>query len=145
MSNEVRIDTLIDVSKRLTDVMNREVDLLRQMKIGDIAPLQDEKTALAAAYASALGSVSGDPAALKETAPGLRQALDRVTADLRAAADTNVTVVLAAKAVNERVFKAIGDAVAEQKSPLGAYTATGGSTPHSPGNGALSFSLDDHI
>ena len=80
------IDDFIDVSNRLTDLMTAEVSSLRAMRPKDIAPLQEEKSALTERYTQYLRAFrSNDPSAPQpansDQRAHVRKAVTRLTED----------------------------------------------------------------
>lgn len=138
-----QIESLIDLTSRLTSIINQEIGLLRAMRTTEIGPLQEEKARLATAYADAFQAVRKRPAVVKDADPGSREALKQATAALRVALDENVLAVHAAKDVNERLIRAISDAVAQTKDTAPVYTATGASAAAAAG--AVSLAIDQRI
>ncbi len=120
-----RLGEVIRLSGQLAALMTEETELLREMRIAEIEPLQSQKAALAAAYASVLSAVGRRPEQIAEAPPALRQSLRDATRELQTALDQNMRAVIAAKTVNERLIRVVSDAIAEQRAPGGAYTANG--------------------
>jgi len=120
-----QLDEVIQLSNRLAALMSEETALLREMRVSEIALLQDQKSALANAYASAIGAVKRAPGALSEAPVDLKSALREATRRLQESLDANMRAVIAAKTVNERLIRVVSDAIAEMRSPAGAYTASG--------------------
>jgi len=52
------IDALIEIASQLIALLGRETALLRQMKIGEIAALQEEKLTLSRAYEARVRSLN---------------------------------------------------------------------------------------
>lgn len=145
MSANGQIGTLIDLTERLTEVMAREVEHLRAMRSSEIATLQEEKARLAAAYAGAFETVRENPAAVTDAEPRLRGVLKEATASLQATVEDNVRAITAAKALNERLIRALSAAVAETLMPVAAYTSTGGTAPPASAAGRVSLAVDNRI
>lgn len=145
MNANSQIGTLIDLTERLTEVMAREVEHLRAMRSSEIATLQDEKARLAAAYIGAFETLRENPAAMTDAEPRLRGVLKKATAVLQATVEDNVRAITAAKALNERLIKALSAAVAETLMPVAAYTSTGGTAPTASVAGPVSLAVDNRI
>ncbi len=140
-----QIDTLIELSGRLARLLENESEHLRAMRLSDLADLQEEKANLAAEYAGAFASVRANPSAVREAEAGRRAALKDVTGGLRETIRTNVRAITAAKTINERLVRALSEAVASALMPLAAYTATGGAAPASPAAGPVPLAVDNQI
>ncbi|MFQ5786040.1 MAG: hypothetical protein ACE5H8_14630 [Alphaproteobacteria bacterium] len=140
-----QIGELIDITGRLAAVMAEETALLRAMRTSEIEPLQEIKSTLAAAYAGALESLRRNPPLIRDAGPDLRETLKGATDDLIAKLGDNLSVVHAARTVNERLIRTLGDAVAEQRSPIHTYSSNGGKTQSDTDGGALSVTVDHRI
>lgn len=145
MNATSQIDTLIELSGRLARLLESESEHLRAMRLSDLAELQEEKAKLAAAYAGAFESVRDNPSAVREAEAGLRAALKDATGGLRETIGANVRAITAAKTINERLVRALSEAVASTLMPLAAYTATGGTAPASSLAGQVPLAIDNQI
>ena len=145
MTEPFPIVELIDLTERLTEVMAREVALLDAMRPSEIGPLQSEKAMLSTAYASAVGLVNKNAALVDEADPDTRDALTRATARLKETMAVNLRAIDVAKTFNERLIKALGEAVAESRPSTNAYTAAGGPTPTVTPANQTAITLDDRI
>ena len=136
---------LIDLTERLTEVMTRELGLLDAMRPSEIGPLQIEKATLSAAYASAVGLMNKNAALVDEANPDIRDALTRATARLKETMVDNLRAIDVAKTFNERLIRALGEAVAESRPSTNAYTAAGSPTPAVTPATPTAIALDDRI
>jgi len=137
-----RLGEIIRLSGQLASLMTEETELLRKMRIAEIEPLQSQKSALAAAYASAITAVGRRPDQVTDAPADLRQSLREATRSLQTALDQNMRAVLAAKTVNERLIRVVSDAVAEMRAPGGAYTANGCAPSSADAAEPISLSVD---
>ena len=145
MTEPSPIGELIDLTERLTEVMTREVALLDAMRPSEIGPLQSQKATLSAAYASAVGVMSNDAALVDEADPDTRDALTRATARLKQTMVDNLRAIDVAKTFNQRLIRALGEAVAESRPSTNAYTAAGSPTPTVTPATPTAIALDDRI
>ena len=53
----------------LTEILKQETELLLQMRVSEIGPLQERKTRLAEAYAQSHRTLSADPAPVRMLSP----------------------------------------------------------------------------
>jgi len=120
-----RIEQLIHVTGRLIDVMDREIALLRAMRIGEISALQQEKLDLTAEYENAVAALAAEPELLRAVEPALRAELAAVASRFDAAVAENARALGAVRESHDRLLRAIVDAVAEQRSRQKAYTSRG--------------------
>ena len=145
MTEPSPIAELIDLTERLTEVMTRELGLLDAMRPSEIGPLQSEKATLSAAYASAVGLMNQNAALVDEANPDTRDALTRATARLKETMADNLRAIDVAKTFNERLIRALGEAVAESRPSTNAYTAAGSPTPAVTPATPTAIALDDRI
>ncbi len=117
---EARVRALIDVTHRLTALIEEENGLLRTRRPRDVAPLQAEKTRLAGVYADAIRDIAAD----RSTVAG---ADDRLIAELRdlteifeARASEQRALIEGARAASEGVVRAIATEVADDAGGYGA-------------------------
>ena len=129
MSTTSRIDELIKITSRLIAVLDREVELLRATPSTGIEALQEEKSALTAAYESQARSLAGHPELLEALQPVLRAELERVTGRFQSAVSANEVALRAARETTQRVLQAIADEFDKNRRDKAGYSATGyGST-----------------
>lgn len=125
MTTENRIGALIRVASQLIEVMNREVEILRQMRPNDIEPLQQEKVALSALYEERVRELAAEPNALQTIGPALRQEFADVASRFNQAMADNERALHAARTAHNRLIQAVIAAVEEiQMRPQG-YAADG--------------------
>ena len=145
MSGHSQIDTLIELSDRLSRLLAHESEHLRAMRLNNLAAVQEEKAKLAAAYSSAFELVRANPLAVKSADTGMRKALKDATSGLKKKVADNMIALTAAKVLNERLIRALSEAVATTLMPLAAYTATGGTAPMSSATGRVPLAIDNRI
>ena len=115
------------------------------MRPSEIGPLQSEKATLSAAYAGAVGLMNKNAALVDEVNPDIRDALTRATARLKETMADNLRAIDVAKTFNERLIRALGEAVAESRPSTNAYTAAGSPTPAVTPATPTAIALDDRI
>ncbi len=119
------IEELIDLTERLTEVMATETEILNGMRPSDIEPLQVEKASLSAAYSDAVGAANSHASDIASARLDQRERLARATARLQDTMADNLRAITIARAFNERLVRALGEAVTESRHPATAYTANG--------------------
>ena len=125
MTKPSRFADLLAITSRLISCMEREVELLRGFKPAEMRRLQQDKTVLADAYrAFAM--------AMKEPDPGtdlvndaLRLELTEATERLQATLGDNLRALKAMRDVNERVMRAVVQALDEPRSETAGYNRRG--------------------
>lgn len=139
-----QVETLIKVTSRLIGVLDREVEMLREMRISDIETLRPEKNELTLAYEQAVRALSVEPEKLAAIEPALRDTLAELAQRFDGALAANARALSAVRDSHDRLLKTVVDAVADNRARQKAYNATGSfetgqRTPRSP---ALSLSFD---
>ena len=147
MSTQRQVNDLIQITSRLIVVLEREVELLRTMPSTGIEALQEEKSALTAAYESQARSLSGHPKFLEALQPVLRAELERVTGRFQSAVSVNEAALRAARETTQRVLQAIADELDKNRRNNAGYSAQGyaaSSSRRTPGQ-PLSIALDKRL
>ncbi len=136
------IEEMVQVTNRLTDLLNEEVLLLEQMNVTQAGELQAEKIALTQVLEAQKKLIDAQPEMIYEIDDETRDELRGSIEQFHTALQRNVRLVAVAKAVNQRVVQAVMDTLAEQQS-TGAYTKAG-VTAQAPQQ-AVSISLNQQI
>ncbi len=147
MSTQSQVNDLIRVTSRLIAVLEREVELLHTLPTSGIETLQEEKSALTAAYESQTRSLSGSPELLEALQPVLRAELKQVTGRFRSTVSANEAALRAARETSQRVLQAIADELDKNRCNQAGYSAQGRVTPSSrrTTRPPLSISLDQRL
>jgi hypothetical protein len=146
MEMHPRIEGLIKIGSRLIDVMEREIEMLREMRPGDLKSLSADKDSLVAAYEDCMAALKGDDKLIAAASPTIKDELMRTAAKLNATVAANERALSAAKAANERLLKAVVDAVAADRQRVAAYAKNGARTMSSPRNAQpVSLNIDTRL
>lgn len=124
-SISVEVQALIEVSRRLTDLMTAELVALRSMRPRDLAPIIAEKNALGAEYETRFRALKDRKSELAALDPHLREEVRHATETLNAVVHSNRRALTAARDVNEKLVRTIADEVSRQRNPAAAYTREG--------------------
>ncbi len=116
---------LIAVADRLGSVLRREIEMLQEMRPGQIATLQDEKTALIDSYAAQIGALNDSPGALDRLDAAAKLQLRRTVEGLRDTMTENEMALRAAHDVNVRLVETVVEAVNEATGPTPVYDPSG--------------------
>ncbi len=139
------IEELIGLTERLTEVLTKETEILNGMRPSEIGSLQSEKASLSQAYSEAVGAANSNTSKVASARLDLRERLARATARLQDIMADNLRAITIARAFNERLVRALGEAVTENRRPATAYTADGQrlfTVNHMP---PTAMTLDDRI
>ncbi len=139
------IEELIDLTVRLTGVMTRETEILNGRTPSEIEPLQREKSSLSTAYSEAVSAANHNTSQVASARLDLREELARVTARLQDAMADNLRAITIARAFNERLVRALGEAVTENRHPAASYTANGQRMFTMSHGAPTAMTLDDRI
>jgi flagellar biosynthesis/type III secretory pathway chaperone len=120
MTPAERIDTLIALTDRLSDCLEQELAALRRRRLDVIAELHREKTKLTAAYEIEVKQIRQSREMLAGLELDRRQALAIASTRLSRCMIENERALRAARTVNDRVLKAVVEAVERERGqPVG--------------------------
>jgi flagellar biosynthesis/type III secretory pathway chaperone len=121
---EINIPNIIALTAKLAQVMAQEVDLLDEMKIKQIVPLQEEKQWLTKALEVQLARVRKRPELLEEIDSRQREDLRDIVRVFEEVRTANFDRLMTVREVNLRMVEAIKDVVREA-SQKASYKGTG--------------------
>src|SRR3954462_13075040 len=107
------VDEVVDVTQRLTALLEREVELLKNLKPQDIRDLQHDKAALAATYERQIRDLRAKPDQLAAVDGKLKEGPRQATMRFQVALADNERSIRAVKTVSERLMRAVVAAVAD--------------------------------
>ena len=132
---------LLKVLGRLIEVLRQEIQMLKRMDPSGIQNLQQDKLVLTAAYDSLLSRLRERPDTLKSLAPELREQIMALTTEFQTALTDNARALFAVKEANDRLFKAIVQAVEDKRTQNNTYSASGSLATAAAANGGQPMSL----
>ena len=110
---------------RITQVLEREVPLLKALKGEAIEALLDEKRAATEGYMALAERLRAAPKLLDGLAPAAREELRTAAGRLTSATEANARALRAGLEANSRLVKTIAQAVTEQSLGNNRYRADG--------------------
>lgn len=125
LAQEAPIDltgSILAVTSQLVHAIRRETAALREMRIGELEPLQNEKARLIELYRASLERLRTGAARITQEEES-RGELRAVTAELADAAAENERLLRASRTATERVVRVVVDAVRKHRNASGGYTA----------------------
>jgi flagellar biosynthesis/type III secretory pathway chaperone len=125
MSNASRIADLVQITNRLSDLLERESALLRARKLTEMESVRQEKFTLSSAYETNVRALRSQPEMLAEATPETRQQIKAAFDRFEKALALNERSLRAAKEVSDRVLRAIADEVGRKRSENLAYSPNG--------------------
>ena len=140
-------DKLIGMTDRLSQLMEKEVELLRGRRANDIQALQSDKESLAGVYQRIINDLQQNPAALEGLDDRRRDRIKHAAARLQGAATGNAIALRSAIEANHHLIETIAGAIRDQSNAHAPYMANG-RVAHGNGTQAkrnLSVSLNDTL
>lgn len=116
---------LLNIIERLSDLLERENDMLRTMKPFEIQALQEDKLALTAAYEARLKSLKENPEEINGWPASARAGLKATIRRFQAMLANNEHSLRAAKQATERTLSAIAEEVRLRTQEHAAYSDKG--------------------
>lgn len=114
-----QVTVLMTLMKRLVQVMDHERAILKSMRLDALPDLQDEKVALAEAYAIEIARLRCSPEVLASLEPHVRAQLHDAMCGFQESATVNLQALSAAREVLDKLLCNIGESLAR-----GARTLT---------------------
>jgi flagellar biosynthesis/type III secretory pathway chaperone len=147
MSNASRIADLVQITNRLSDLLERESAILSARKLSEMESVREEKFTLSAAYETHVRALRSQPEILLSATPALREQLKAAFDRFEDSLGKNERGLRAAREASDRVLRAIADEVDRQRRDKLAYSANGHtSAPHMPGSRpAVSVAVDERF
>jgi hypothetical protein len=139
---ETQIASLLRVASRLIVVMEQEIATLRAMRPRDIAALQTEKSALAAAYEEKVRDLARDPNMVARVSAALQQEFGDVAGRFHQVLAENERALRAARAAQEKVLRAIVTTVEKDRIKHVGYGIGASSIGAQRNSAPLSLTLD---
>jgi hypothetical protein len=106
-----RVSMALTLMRQLRNVVARETEALRQMKLAPLADLQAEKTALAVAYEREVRDLRANPEIFAALDDNVRRAFAEASRELQATIGANVRALEAARHVVEGVVKTMSQSL----------------------------------
>ncbi|MHA1599430.1 MAG: hypothetical protein ACTSW2_01290 [Alphaproteobacteria bacterium] len=147
MSESNRVADLVQITNRLSDLLERESNILRARKLAEMDSVREDKLLLSTAYETHVRALRSQPEILTETSPMLREQLKAAFDRFEKVLAENEQGLRAAKEASDRVLRAIVDEVDRQRRDNLAYSANGHSSArHMPGSPPpVSISIDERF
>lgn len=150
MNATPKIEDLLAIVGRLSEVLEQENQALRDQRHREAAALLEEKSRLAQAYESQIKGLREVPAEdLAEVDAELRDQLREAGERVQRQMEENAILLKAAIEAGRRFMEAVADAVRDKSTTSSTYTARGGlRNPKGRGGGAsktLAVSLNQAL
>ncbi len=122
---EQQVSAIINIASRLIEIMNSEIDVLREMRIKGLEELQEEKTILVTAYENAVEALQSEPEVFVAVSEAMKQEFAEVVSHFNKVLANNERALNAAQIAHDRLVKAIIHAVEENQASVKTYSANG--------------------
>jgi hypothetical protein len=120
-----RIDLILDLTRRLSALVEREIALIQAHEPQRLAEHEDERSRLSLLYAREMQSLRADPEAARKAE---RDRLERLKNETKAFNDTldrHQRLIKRMRRVTEGIVKAVSDEAAKQAAPRTTYGMSG--------------------
>ena len=147
MTEATHVRELLEITKQLSAVLEREVEIVRAKDSSELPALHEDKRALCAAFEAQLKAL-GQPADARGEAPGARgQDLLVAIARFKKVLRRNEQTLRAARDTSERVLRAITEAVENKRGEAAGYGASGARVERSQRTGTqpLPLAIDQRL
>lgn len=102
-----RVKTLIALTEELSSIFERENEALKTRRPSDIAPLQEDKSRLAAAYAQSIRAIAADRGLMRGASAVLMEKLSSITKAFERRADEQRALLDGASSAAEGLLRAV--------------------------------------
>jgi ABC-type antimicrobial peptide transport system ATPase subunit len=119
-----QVTVLMTLMKRLVQVMDHERAILKSIRLDALPDLQDEKVALAEAYAIEIARLRCSPEALASLDPHVRAQLHDAMCSFQESVTVNLHALSAARDMVEKVLRNLSEGLARGAKTL-AYGPRG--------------------
>jgi hypothetical protein len=125
-----RIDTILDLTRRLSALVEREIALIQAHEPHRLSEHEEERSRLSLLYSREMQSLRADPeAARRAEQERLRQLKDETRA-FNETLDRHQRLVSRMRRVTEGIVKAVADEAARQAAPRTTYGMSGYTAPN---------------
>ena len=125
MSSESKVDDIMLIIERLSDVLERENAALKDRKIQEVHALLDDKVTLSRVYETRMQYYNENPDELINVSPELRDKLSTVGANISKLLQQNAAMLKVAIEANRKVVDMIAAAVKSATPGPGTYGSNG--------------------
>jgi hypothetical protein len=120
-----RAEQLVLLTKRLTDLIERETSLFRARRPLEAAPFRDEKAKLANLYRQETARITREPALVADARAETRASLNEATTRLHVVLEEHRQALEALQEISEGLVKSIAGYIAEIRARDAAYGPAG--------------------
>ena len=119
-----RVEQLIILTNRLTEIVTREIGILKERRPSDLKTLEDEKNKLARVYSHEMQLIGNQRGLIEGVKDELMKALKKATAAFRDALAQHQAILTSARSITEGMVKSIAEEVNATRKPVIGYGNT---------------------
>lgn len=123
MNGGEMLERLIDVTTRLGDLVEAENAALKARRTAELARRAEEKEKLTGAYERCMAQLKRSREGLKDAEPAALERLRGATRRFQELLEEHRRMVQSAKAVSERMLRAIVQEASQRRNPFEGYDA----------------------
>jgi len=120
-----RIDLILDLTRRLSALVEREITLIQSREPHRLAEHDEERSRLSLLYAREMQSLRADPEAARKAERERIERLKNETKAFNETLDRHQRLVKRMRRVTEGIIKAVSDEAAKQAAPRTTYGMSG--------------------
>jgi hypothetical protein len=124
-----RIDLILDLTRRLSALVEREIALIQAHEPQRLSEHEDERSRLSLLYAREMQSLRADPEAARRAEHDRLQRLKDETKAFNETLDRHQRLIKRMRHVTEGIVKAVSDEAAKQSAPRTTYGMSGHTAP----------------
>lgn len=140
-----RMADLVNVTTRLIDVLERENEILRERRHGELNLILDEKETIARVYQARIMGLEENPDVLDNASDEDREHLRELAHRVDSLMAQNARMLEVAMTVSKRIVDLVAEAVKKAQPSSGAYSAKGNTVGATQKGGSMSLSLNETL
>lgn len=144
-NREAPVETLIEITKNLTAILNDEMDCLNTQRPAEINKFQKQKNILTASYHKELNDIKLNGGLASAGNGDIVRQLKRESREFQKTLEKHHRFIKARKTLSERMIQDISEEVIKQKSSANKYGSDARMSQKSPMTGTTSLAINKTI
>ena len=120
-----RVEQLIILTERLTGLIERETNLLKERRPNEIADFQDERSKLSNLYAQEMELIKHNASLIEGAPTNLKQELKDLTGTFHSRLDEHKAYLTRIRSVTEGMVRAVADEISKKNKADAGYGKDG--------------------
>ncbi|MCC6919530.1 MAG: hypothetical protein IT548_10020 [Alphaproteobacteria bacterium] len=137
-----RIDLILDLTRRLSQLVEREIALIQAQEPHRLAEHEEERSRLSLLYAREMQSLRANPDVARRAEQSRLDSLRAETKAFNETLERHQRLIARMRHVTEGIVKAVADEAARQNAPRTSYGMSGYTNP---GRGAAPLAINRKI